>query len=71
LILYIFSHVGPSLSMFDFEKCVLIIFFHHEGTIFWGGCKVKKRPDKSVRRSISVQKNFISLVSGPGGGVEI
>jgi hypothetical protein len=36
LILYIFSHVGPSLSMFDLEKCVLIIVFHHEGPIFWG-----------------------------------
>ncbi len=71
LILYIFSHVGPSLSMFGFEKCGLIIFFHHEGTIFWGVCKVKKRPDKSVRRRISLKKNLILLVSGPRGGVEI
>ena len=46
--LYDLQQLGPCMSKLGFEKCDSVLFFLHEGYIFWGVFRVKKLCLKSA-----------------------
>ena len=50
--------LAPLVLNLSFEKCVNILFFTYEGSIFWGVVRVRKMFDNSVLRSTVLENMF-------------
>jgi hypothetical protein len=46
--IYDLQQLGPCMSKLGYEKCESVLFFLHEGYIFWGVFRVKKLCLKSA-----------------------